>query len=168
MQPPPVDVAPKSTTNNFHHLCLSNHPYSSSTSSDPSKTITTGKLILVNIYIRDVPGRQTLADASTEPFTSFIMSALRQSDAGPGGNSDGHTSDNNCIPDILDLEAGLWQEAPFPRLPDDAPPELQDHLQDVENPRRVWAIYRASRRHDFQLLVERYAFPYTPNSFATV
>ncbi|KID93175.1 HECT domain-containing protein [Metarhizium guizhouense ARSEF 977] len=84
------------------------------------------------------------------------MSALRHNDAGPGGNSDGHTSDNNCIPDILDLEAGLWQEAPFPRLPDDAPPELQDYLQDVENPRRVWAIYRASRRHDFQLLVERY------------
>jgi len=55
-----------------------------------------------------------------------------------------------------DLLAGLWQEAPFARLPDDAPPELQALVRDVENPRRVYAIHRASRRHDFQLLVDRY------------
>ncbi|PHH89163.1 hypothetical protein CDD83_6575 [Cordyceps sp. RAO-2017] len=60
--------------------------------------------------------------------------------------------------DPPDLLAGLWQEAPFARLPDDAPPELQDLVQDIENPHRVYAIHRASRRHDFQLIVDRYIF----------
>ncbi|KAF4976903.1 hypothetical protein FZEAL_6479 [Fusarium zealandicum] len=55
-----------------------------------------------------------------------------------------------------DLLAGLWQEAPFPRLPSDAPPELEPYVQNIENPARVYAIHQASRRHDFQLLVERY------------
>lgn len=56
----------------------------------------------------------------------------------------------------LDLLAGLWQVAPFARLPADAPPELSAYVQDVENPRRVYAIHRASRRHDFQHLVDKY------------
>ncbi|KAH7013270.1 hypothetical protein EDB80DRAFT_367559 [Ilyonectria destructans] len=56
----------------------------------------------------------------------------------------------------LDLLAGLWQEAPFARLPPDAPTELDAYVQDIENPSRVYAIHRASRRNDFQLLVERY------------
>ncbi|EXK80241.1 hypothetical protein FOQG_15189 [Fusarium oxysporum f. sp. raphani 54005] len=56
----------------------------------------------------------------------------------------------------LDLLAGLWQEAPFARLPADAPPELKAYVQNVENPARVYAIHQASRRHGFQLLVERY------------
>jgi hypothetical protein len=55
----------------------------------------------------------------------------------------------------FDLLAGLWQEAPFPRLPADAPPELHQYVVDVEDPRRVYAIHRASRRHDFQSLMER-------------
>ncbi|CAM1505737.1 Fc.00g113740.m01.CDS01 [Cosmosporella sp. VM-42] len=55
-----------------------------------------------------------------------------------------------------DLLAGLWQEAPFARLPIDAPAELVDQVQDIENPGRVYAVHRASRRHSFQLLVERY------------
>ncbi|KAF7539477.1 hypothetical protein G7Z17_g12412 [Cylindrodendrum hubeiense] len=55
----------------------------------------------------------------------------------------------------LDLLAGLWQEAPFARLPPDAPTELDAYVQDIENPSRVYAIHRASRRNDFQLLVER-------------
>ena len=55
-----------------------------------------------------------------------------------------------------DLLAGLWQEAPFARLPIDAPAELDEHVQDIENPSRVYAVHRASRRHGFQLLVERY------------
>ncbi|KHN95939.1 HECT domain-containing protein [Metarhizium album ARSEF 1941] len=84
------------------------------------------------------------------------MSALRHADAGHGVGADRDTSDNSHIANNSDLEAGLWQEAPFSRLPDDAPPELREFLQDVENPRRVWAIHRASRRHDFQLLVETY------------
>lgn len=55
-----------------------------------------------------------------------------------------------------DLLAGLWQEAPFARLPPDAPPELVQYVHDIENPNRVYAIHLASRRHDFQLWVERY------------
>ncbi|KAH0489620.1 hypothetical protein TgHK011_010040 [Trichoderma gracile] len=58
----------------------------------------------------------------------------------------------------LDLLAGLWQVAPFARLPADAPPELSAYVQDVENPRRVYAIHRASRRHDFQQLVDKYIY----------
>ncbi|KAG4252351.1 hypothetical protein FPRO03_07800 [Fusarium proliferatum] len=54
----------------------------------------------------------------------------------------------------LDLLAGLWQEAPFARLPPDAPPDLMAYVQNVENPARVYAIHQASRRHGFQLLVE--------------
>ncbi|KAF5647077.1 e3 ubiquitin ligase HECTD2 [Fusarium sp. NRRL 52700] len=56
----------------------------------------------------------------------------------------------------LDLVAGLWQEAPFARLPPDAPPDLKAYVQNLENPARVYAIHQASRRHSFQLLVERY------------
>lgn len=55
-----------------------------------------------------------------------------------------------------DLLAGLWEDAPFARLPADAPPELKDMVQNIENPRRVYAIHRASRRHNFQILVEMY------------
>lgn len=63
---------------------------------------------------------------------------------------------HDSLQHALDLVAGLWQEAPFARLPDDAPPELYEYVQDLENPRRVYAVHRASRRHDFQLLVDRY------------
>ncbi|KPM44989.1 hypothetical protein AK830_g1512 [Neonectria ditissima] len=66
----------------------------------------------------------------------------------PGGSSE--------MPREYDLLAGLWQEAPFARLPHDAPPELDAYVQDIESPSRVYAIHRASRRHDFQLLIERY------------
>lgn len=59
--------------------------------------------------------------------------------------------DNNFDADVL---AGLWEDAPFARLPPDAPPELKDMVQNIENPKRVYAIHRASRRHNFQILVE--------------
>lgn len=55
-----------------------------------------------------------------------------------------------------DLLAGLWETAPFARLPWDAPPELKDLVEDIENPKRVYAIHRASRRHGFQQLVEKF------------
>ncbi|OAA61100.1 hect domain containing protein [Niveomyces insectorum RCEF 264] len=55
-----------------------------------------------------------------------------------------------------DLLAGLWEEAPFSRLPWDAPPELHELVDTVDNPRRVYAIHRASRRHNFQLVVQKY------------
>lgn len=56
----------------------------------------------------------------------------------------------------IDLLAGLWETAPFARLPADAPQELRDLVEDIENPKRVYAIHRASRRHGFQLLVEKF------------
>lgn len=55
----------------------------------------------------------------------------------------------------LDLIAGLWQEAPFARLPADAPQELRELVSDVEDPRRVYVIHHASRRHEFQMMVEK-------------
>jgi hypothetical protein len=47
----------------------------------------------------------------------------------------------------------LWREAPFTRLPPDAPPDLHDYVEDIRDPRRSYAVHRASRRHDFQNLV---------------
>ena len=55
----------------------------------------------------------------------------------------------------VDLLAGLWEEAPFARLPWDAPTELKELIEDIENPKRVYAVHRASRRHNFQLLLEK-------------
>ncbi|KAH7312151.1 hypothetical protein B0I35DRAFT_356108 [Stachybotrys elegans] len=54
------------------------------------------------------------------------------------------------------LLAGLWQEAPFPRLPADAPRQLFEHVKNIEDPRHVYAVHRATRRHDFQTLVDKY------------
>lgn len=56
----------------------------------------------------------------------------------------------------LDLLAGLWQEAPFARLPLDAPEELRELLVEVEDPTRVYTIHCAARRHNFQTLVDKY------------
>ncbi|KAK4232617.1 ubiquitin-protein ligase E3A [Podospora fimiseda] len=58
--------------------------------------------------------------------------------------------------DDLDILSGLWEEALFARLPRDAPSELRDLVEDIENPRRVYAIHKASRRHNFQQLVQKY------------
>lgn len=52
------------------------------------------------------------------------------------------------------LAAGLWEEAPFPRLPWDAPADLRDLVEEVENPWRVYTVHQASRRHNFQLIVQ--------------
>ncbi|CAK7563424.1 MAG: hypothetical protein SEPTF4163_001293 [Sporothrix epigloea] len=52
-----------------------------------------------------------------------------------------------------DLIGGLWEEATFSRLPWDAPAELRELVEEVENPHRVYAIHQASRRHNFQLIV---------------
>jgi hypothetical protein len=56
-----------------------------------------------------------------------------------------------------EMYASLWAAASFPRLPDDAPPELKKFAIDIDDPKRVYAIHRASRRHHFQILVERFA-----------
>ncbi|KAK4461601.1 hypothetical protein QBC42DRAFT_297621 [Cladorrhinum samala] len=58
--------------------------------------------------------------------------------------------------DDLDTLGWLWEEAPFARLPRDAPSELRDLVEDIENPKRVYAIHKASRRHNFQQLVQKY------------
>jgi len=51
------------------------------------------------------------------------------------------------------LIASLWEHAPFPRVPADAPAELDEFVSELENPKRVYAIHRAVRRHDCQDLV---------------
>ena len=55
-----------------------------------------------------------------------------------------------------EIYAALWTAAPFPRLPDDAPAEVKKLAIDIDDPKRVYAIHRAARRHQFQILVERY------------
>ncbi|KAI0408387.1 hypothetical protein F4802DRAFT_549601 [Xylaria palmicola] len=57
-----------------------------------------------------------------------------------------------------DLLAALWENAPFPRLPFDAPPEIKELVVNVENPKRVYTIHRASRRHSLQVLIDRFVF----------
>ncbi|KAI0887914.1 uncharacterized protein GGS22DRAFT_154564 [Annulohypoxylon maeteangense] len=75
---------------------------------------------------------------------------MTREDNRPTDNGPGH---HNLEDDVL---AALWENVPFPRLPPDAPPEIKDLVINVENPKRVYAIYRASRRHDLQLLVEKF------------
>jgi hypothetical protein len=57
-----------------------------------------------------------------------------------------------------DVLAALWENAPFPKLPWDAPPEIRELVVDVENPKRVYTIHRASRRHNLQVLIDRFIF----------
>lgn len=54
-----------------------------------------------------------------------------------------------------EVYAALWATAPFPRLPEDAPDELKNFIVDVDDPKRIYSIHKAARRHQFQLLVER-------------
>ncbi|KAI9645168.1 hypothetical protein NHQ30_005902 [Ciborinia camelliae] len=55
-----------------------------------------------------------------------------------------------------DILKALWAAAPFPYLPQDAPEELKKLTIDVEDPKQIYVIHNASRRHYFQLMVERY------------
>jgi hypothetical protein len=64
-------------------------------------------------------------------------------------------SHSHTIADDIDLLAGLWEEARFARLPWDAPSELKDLVEDIDNPKRVYAVHKASRRHNFQQLVQK-------------
>ncbi|KAI0899139.1 hypothetical protein F4806DRAFT_325262 [Annulohypoxylon nitens] len=75
---------------------------------------------------------------------------MTRKDNRPTDNGPGHHSLED------DVLSALWEQVPFPRLPPDAPPEIRDLVINVENPKRVYAIYRASRRHDLQLLVEKF------------
>ncbi|KAK3316112.1 hypothetical protein B0H66DRAFT_278525 [Apodospora peruviana] len=58
--------------------------------------------------------------------------------------------------DPLDVVTGVWEEARFARLPWDAPAELKELVEDIDNPKRVYSVHRASRRHNFQQLVQKY------------
>jgi hypothetical protein len=71
------------------------------------------------------------------------------------------TRDSPRLVDEQDGEAeifsALWAAAPsFPQLPPDATAELRALTVDVEDPKKVYAIYHGSRRHGFQVLVERF------------
>jgi hypothetical protein len=75
------------------------------------------------------------------------------------------TRDSPRLVDEQDGEAeifsALWAAAPsFPQLPPDAPPELRALTVEVDDPKKVYSIYHASRRHSFQVLVERFLNPY--------
>jgi hypothetical protein len=54
-----------------------------------------------------------------------------------------------------EIYAALWATAPFPRLPDNAPDELNDFIVDINDPKRLYTIHRAARRYQFQILVDR-------------
>lgn len=69
---------------------------------------------------------------------------------------DTHRVHDDRSPVDADVYAALWSAAPFPQVPDDAPNELKKAAVDIDDPRRVYAIHRAARRHQFQILVERY------------
>ncbi|KAK3956808.1 hypothetical protein QBC32DRAFT_320587, partial [Pseudoneurospora amorphoporcata] len=75
----------------------------------------------------------------------------------PADGSRNNNNNNNNNPE-LDVLAGLWEEARFARLPWDAPEELRELVEEVDNPRKVYAVHKASRRHNFQLLVQKYIF----------
>lgn len=64
--------------------------------------------------------------------------------------------DRGSHQDDADIFAALSRTGSFARLPEDAPPELKDITVEIEDPKRVYTVYRAGRRHNFQLLVERY------------
>jgi hypothetical protein len=54
-----------------------------------------------------------------------------------------------------EIYAALWATAPFPRVPEDAPDQLNDFIVDVSDPKRLYTIHRAARRHNFQILVDK-------------
>jgi len=58
-----------------------------------------------------------------------------------------------------DVYAALWEAASFPRLPIDAPDQLKSLTIDIDDPKRVYTIYRAGRRHNLQNLIERFGLP---------
>jgi hypothetical protein len=59
----------------------------------------------------------------------------------------------------VEAYTALWSTATYPRLPSDAPHELKKLMIDVDDPKRVYVIHRASRRHHVQNLVEKFANP---------
>lgn len=61
------------------------------------------------------------------------------------------------------LPGTLWKPANLPRLPSNAPAELKIHTVDIDDdPKKVYVLYRAQRRHGFQDLVQRYCSLFVP------
>lgn len=89
------------------------------------------------------------------------MSASAHDDTRRGEGCPPHGQESSCddssasTQDELNFWLGLWLEAPFARLPDDAPSDLYQYLEDVQDPRQLYAVHHAARRRDFQLLVDR-------------
>lgn len=54
-----------------------------------------------------------------------------------------------------DILKALCAAAPFPYLPHDAPDELNRLTIDIDDPKQIYVIHNTSRRHHFQLIVER-------------
>lgn len=54
-----------------------------------------------------------------------------------------------------DILKALWASAPFPYLPQDAPEEVKKLTINIEDPKQIYVIHNAGRRHHFQLMVER-------------
>ncbi|KAI0174527.1 HECT-domain-containing protein [Pestalotiopsis sp. NC0098] len=71
-------------------------------------------------------------------------------------NTDGRAACRRLDSIEAEILGRLWEEVPFPRLPSDAPPELKELVVTIENPKKVYTIRRAIRRHDVQLLLERF------------
>jgi hypothetical protein len=59
-----------------------------------------------------------------------------------------------------EIVAALWENAPFPKLPHDAPSEIKELVVDIENPKRVYTVHCAYRRHGLQVLIAQYVFPF--------
>ncbi|KHJ32343.1 putative hect-domain-containing protein [Erysiphe necator] len=54
------------------------------------------------------------------------------------------------------IHTTLWAVAPFARIPEDAPTELKKLAIEVHDPRRIYTIHKATRRHHFELLLDRF------------
>lgn len=76
-----------------------------------------------------------------------------------------HRLHDEQAPDAdIDAYTALWAVASFPRLPDDAPEEFKKSAIEIDDPRRVYNIHQAARRHQFHILVERLVLTFNRES----
>ncbi|RKF53078.1 putative hect-domain-containing protein [Golovinomyces cichoracearum] len=71
-------------------------------------------------------------------------------------NLDNMKAHDDRFSNELEIYTALWNVVPFVRLPHDAPLELKESTIEIRDPRRVYAIHKTIRRHDFQLLMDRF------------
>jgi hypothetical protein len=139
-------------------------PCRSSLTKDSPGHLSTSELPLVHTSIRQSTSVLSIASALTIIATTTIAfsgsnyihsfahilkpNVMTRDTPGP---LEGRTSSPND-----DILAALWAAAPIPRLPRDAPEELKSLTIDIDDPKRLYILHHANRRHNFQLLVERY------------